>query len=82
MIENISRMRSYIGASQNALESKIDYMEIAIENASTSRSRILDVDVALESSVLVRNQILQQSASTMLSQANSQPQIALRLLGQ
>ena len=82
MIGNISRMRSYIGASQNALESKIDYMDIAIENASASRSRIQDVDVAYESSILVRNQILQQTASTMLSQANSQPQIALRLLGQ
>ena len=82
MIGNISRMRSYIGASQNALESKIDYMDIAIENASASRSRIQDVDVAYESSILVRNQILQQTASTMLSQANSQPQIALSLLGQ
>jgi flagellin len=82
MIDNISRMRSYIGASQNALESKIDYMDIAIENASASRSRIQDVDVAYESSILVRNQILQQTASTMLSQANSQPQIALSLLGQ
>lgn len=82
MIDNISRMRSYIGASQNALESKIDYIDIAIENASASRSRIQDVDVAYESSILVRNQILQQTASTMLSQANSQPQIALQLLGQ
>jgi flagellin len=81
MIDNISRMRSYIGASQNALESKIDYIDIAIENASASRSRIQDVDVAYESSILVRNQILQQTASSMLSQANSQPQIALSLLG-
>jgi len=81
MIDNISRMRSYIGASQNALESKIDYIDIAIENASASRSRIQDVDVAYESSILVRNQILQQTASSMLSQANSQPQIALSLIG-
>ncbi len=81
MIDNVSRMRSYIGASQNALESKIEYSDIAIENASASRSRIQDTDIAYESSVLVRNQILQQSASAMLSQANSQPQIALRLLG-
>jgi flagellin len=81
MIDNVSRMRSYIGASQNALESKIEYIDIAIENASASRSRIMDTDIAYESSVLVRNQILQQTASAMLSQANSQPQIALRLLG-
>lgn len=81
MIDNVSRMRSYIGASQNALESKIEYIDVAIENASASRSRIQDTDIAYESSVLVRNQILQQTASAMLSQANSQPQIALRLLG-
>ncbi|MCE2928312.1 MAG: hypothetical protein LW817_01620, partial [Candidatus Caenarcaniphilales bacterium] len=82
LIENISRMRSYLGATQNALESKIEYMDIAMENASGSRSRIQDVDVAYESSILVKNQILQQTASAMLSQANSQPQIALRLLQQ
>jgi flagellin len=81
MIDNISRMRSYLGASQNALESKIEYMDIAVENAAASRSRIQDVDIALESSALVKNQILQQTASTMLSQANQTPQIALQLLG-
>jgi flagellin len=81
MIDNISRMRSYLGANQNALESKIEYMDIAMENASASRSRIQDVDIALESSALVKNQILQQTASTMLSQANQTPQIALQLLG-
>jgi flagellin len=82
IIGNISRMRSYIGASQNALESKIEYIDVAIENNSSSRSRIQDIDVAQESSILVRNQILQQTSSTMLSQANSQPQIAVSLLGQ
>jgi flagellin len=74
-------MRSYIGASQNALESKIEYMDVALENASASRSRIQDVDVAKESSILVRNQILQQTSAAMLSQANTQPQIALQLIG-
>jgi flagellin len=82
MIDNISRMRSYLGAKQNALESKIEYLDIARENAEASRSRIQDVDVAQESSVLVKNQILQQTASAMLAQANSQPQIALSLLPQ
>jgi flagellin len=81
MIDNISRMRSYLGASQNALESKIEYMDIALENAQASRSRIQDVDVAYESSVLVKNQILQQTAASMLSQANTTPQIALQLIG-
>lgn len=80
MIDNISRMRSYLGAAQNALESKIEYMDIAIENSLASRSRIQDVDVAYESSILVKNQILQQSAASMLLQANSSPQIALKLI--
>jgi flagellin len=80
MINNISRMRSYLGAAQNALESKVDYIDTAMENASASRSRIQDVDVARESSILVRNQILQQTSAAMLSQANTQPQIALQLI--
>lgn len=82
MIDNISRMRSYFGAAQNSLESKIEYIDIARENAEASRSRIQDVDVAKESSILVKNQILQQTASAMLSQANISPQIALNLLPQ
>jgi len=82
MIDNISRMRSYFGATQNSLESKIEYIDIAKENAESSRSRIRDVDVARESSILVKNQILQQTASAMLSQANASPQIALSLLPQ
>jgi flagellin len=80
MIDNISRMRSYLGAMQNSLESKVDYLDTARENAMASRSRIQDVDVAKESSILAKNQILQQSAAAMLAQANAQPQIALQLL--
>lgn len=80
MIDNVSRMRSYLGAIQNSLESKMDFLDIARENAESSRSRIQDVDVAKESSILVKNQILQQTASSMLAQANAQPQIALQLL--
>ena len=80
LIDNVSRMRSELGAMQNALESKIEYLDIAFENATASRSRIKDVDVAKESSALVKNQILQQSAAAMLSQANQTPSIALQLL--
>jgi flagellin len=80
MITNVSRMRSYIGAKQNSLESKSEYLDVAIENSSAARSRIKDVDVASESSVLLKNQILQQAAATMLTQANATPQLALNLL--
>ncbi len=80
VINNISRMRSYLGAVQNSLESKIQYLDVAAENASSSRSRVKDVDVAKESSVMLKNQILQQSAASMLTQANATPQLALSLL--
>jgi len=80
MLDNISRMRSYLGAAQNSLESKSEYVNVAMENAAASRSRVRDVDVAKESSVMLRNQILQQSSASMLSQANQTPQLALNLL--
>ncbi len=80
MIDNLSRMRSYLGAVQNSLESKTEYLDVAIENSSASRSRIRDVDVASESSNLLKHQILQQAAATMLTQANATPQLALNLL--
>jgi flagellin len=79
-IKQISSSRSSLGALQNSLESKIEYIDVAHENVSSSRSRIKDVDVARESSVMVKNQILQQSAAAMLGQANSSPQLALNLL--
>jgi len=80
VLDNISRMRSELGAVQNSLESKQEYLNVARENAEASRSRIRDVDVAKESSALVKNQILQQSAAAMLTQANQSPQLALNLL--
>lgn len=80
MLDNVSRMRSSLGASQNSLESKADYINIAKENAMSSRSRIKDVDVAKESSEMIKNQILQQSSAAMLSSANQTPQLALNLL--
>ena len=80
MITNVSKMRSYLGAIQNSLESRMDYLDVAVENNSASRSRVKDVDVAKESSNMLKNQILQQSAASMLSQANSTPQLALNLL--
>jgi flagellin len=80
MITNVSKMRSYLGAVQNSLESRMEYLDVAIENNSASRSRVKDVDVAKESSTMLKNQILQQSAAAMLSQANATPQLALNLM--
>ncbi|MDA0772843.1 MAG: flagellin [Cyanobacteria bacterium] len=80
MIDNVARMTSYLGAVENGLESKLDYTSDAIVNASDALSRVMDVDVAAESSLLVRNQILQQTSATMLAQANNMPSLALTLL--
>lgn len=80
MLDNVSRMRSELGAAQNSLESKIEYLDVAKENMAASRSRIQDTDIASESSNLVKSQILQQASSAMLSQANNSSQIALNLI--
>jgi flagellin len=80
MIDNISRMRSQVGAYENSLNSNIDYLDKYAESLEGARSRVRDVDVASESGEFIKNQILQQSASSMLSQANSSPQIALSLV--
>ena len=80
MINNISRMRSTVGAYENSLQSNMDYLDRYSESLRGARSRVQDVDVATESAEVTRGQILQQSAAAMLSQANSTPQLALNLL--
>jgi len=76
--ENI---RASLGAMQNRLENTITNLQIQSENLSSSESRISDVDIAEEMTEFTRNQILTQAAVAMLAQANSLPQMALRLLG-
>jgi flagellin len=73
-------MRSQVGAYENSLGSNMDYLDRYSESLRGARSRVQDVDVAMESSETSRAQILQQSAAAMLSQANATPQIALNLL--
>ena len=80
MINNVSRMRSQVGAYENSLSSNMDYLDRYSESLRGARSRVQDVDVAAESADTSRAQILQQSAAAMLTQANATPQIALNLL--
>ena len=79
-IEIISTTRGEIGAYQNRLESTINSLGVATENAGAANSRIRDADVAQSVSEMVRNQILQQSTMAVLAQANQAPQMALQLL--
>jgi flagellin len=72
--------RAELGAKQNRFSSAIRSNDNTAQNISASRSRIEDTDYAKESAMLARNSVLQQAASSMLAQANQQPQIALSLL--
>lgn len=74
-------IRAHLGAMQNRLENTIANLSIQAENLQASESRISDVDVASEMTEFVRNQVLSNSAVSMLSQANQLPQMALQLLG-
>ncbi|MCA8954399.1 MAG: flagellin FliC [Planctomycetes bacterium] len=79
-IDDVSRARGRFGAMQNRLESTVRYLGVQAENLTAAESRIRDVDIARETAELAKNQILQQAAIAVLAQANSQPQLALRLL--
>jgi flagellin len=79
-INTVSTARGDLGASQNRLSSAYASIQSAGENLSTAESRIRDVDVAWETADLTRNSILQQAATSVLAQANVQPQLALKLL--
>ena len=79
-INTINTTRGSLGAAQNRLTSSLRSILNTRENLSSAESRIRDLDVAEETADLTRNSILQQAAVSILSQANSQPQIALTLL--
>ncbi|MCE9968936.1 flagellin [Aeromonas salmonicida] len=79
-MKQLGVQRSRLGAQANALDARVRNLANANENISAARSRIQDADMASESARLVRSQILQQASSTILSQANSRPNMALSLL--
>jgi flagellin len=79
-LNTVNSLRATFGAQQSRFESVIRGLQIASENASASRSRIVDADYAAETANLTRSQILQQAGMAMLAQANSMPQNVLTLL--
>lgn len=81
LVTEVDKQRAKLGAEQNGLTSVIRNNTTAVVNVSDSRSRIRDTDFAAETAELTRNQIIQQAATTILSQANQLPQTALTLLG-
>jgi flagellin len=80
-INEIASARGELGAFQkNTLESNLNNIRIANENLISSESVIRDVDMAKEMATFTRNQIMTQSATAMLAQANQVPQNVLQLL--
>ncbi len=79
-IDNVSAQRAQFGAVQNRLEHTLANLSIYNENLQASESRIRDVDMAAEMVEFTKLQILQQSGTAMLAQANQTPQSVLQLL--
>ncbi len=80
MLEVVDGKRAELGAVQNRLDSTIRNQANISENVSAARSRIRDADFATETANMTKQNILQQAASSILSQANQRPQSALSLL--
>ncbi|MBA4175225.1 MAG: flagellin FliC [Leptothrix sp. (in: Bacteria)] len=72
--------RAQYGATQNRFEAVIATLQVASENQSAARGRIMDADFAMETANLSRAQILQQAGTAMVAQANQLPQQVLQLL--
>ena len=79
-INSVSTHRAKLGASQNRLEHTINNLKTTNENMTAAESRIRDTDMAKEMAAFTKNNILNQAAQSMLSQANQQPQGVLSLL--
>jgi flagellin len=80
-INNISTMAATLGAIQDRLQYTSDAISSSETNLSSTNSQIKDVNMASEMTNLTQEQILEQAGTAMLSQAQSQPQLILKLLG-
>jgi len=80
-INTVSTNRANLGALQNRLDYTINNLDVMTENLMAAESRIRDTDMAREMMEFTKNNILMQSAQSMLAQANMIPQMVLQLLG-
>jgi flagellin len=80
-LQQVTGTRAEFGAIQNRLQSVISNIQVSKENLSSANSRIRDADLAEETSELTKNQILLQSGTAVLGQANSTVKSVLSLLG-
>ncbi len=79
-IQRVSAARSELGAYQNRLEDTVSSLDVAVYNVTNSMSRIIDTDMAEEMTQYTQLTVLQQAATSMLSQANNKPQEIMNLL--
>ena len=79
-IETVTAQRAEYGAMQNRLQYTISNLMSVSEQTTIARSRIEDADFATESAALAKTQVLQQTATAMLAQANASPRLVLQLV--
>ena len=80
VIGQLGAVRSDLGASINRLEHTMTNLGNMVENTSAAKGRIMDADFAVESSNMTKNQMLMQAGTTVLSQTNQLPGMAMSLL--
>jgi len=80
-ITKMTSARGKLGAVESRLNVAVANLSVAKENFASAESQIRDTDVASEAAELTRLNILQQAGTSVLAQANQQPQLALNLLG-
>jgi flagellin len=78
-LKKINKQRADLGAYQNRLDYAMKGLDVGAENLQAAESLIRDVDMAQQMVDFVRDQILVQSATAMLAQANTKPQTVLQL---
>jgi flagellin len=81
IIERIADMRAENGAEQNRVLNSIDLLQTNLSNIETAHGRIMDTDIALESTRFARHNILVQASAAMTAQANQLTNVALQLIG-
>ena len=79
-LDTVATQRATLGATQAQLESTVRNLSNVAENTAAAAGRIMDTDYAAETANLTKAQILQQAATSILAQANAQPQAVLTLL--
>lgn len=77
----VAGFRANLGAIQNRFQSTIENLGVQHENLSAANSRIRDADIAMATSEMARNSILLNASTSVLTQANQVPQLALKMIG-